>query len=305
MKKHLLLLFVLLFSITAKAQEFKTLTYFVNDSTKLELDLFIPKKQGKEKSPLLIHVHGGGFAVGTREWGHHIAKHAACQGYVAASISYTLYMKDKKFSCDGILSEKVKAFQIAANQLWQATLFFIKNSEKYNIDTSKIFISGSSAGAETVLHATYWNRDLMNIYPDKLPASFKYAGVISGAGAIMDLNLITKESVIPTLLFHGSCDPTVPYGTAAHHYCPTNASGWLMLFGSYSIYNHILDLDGNTKLVTYCNGGHEYSDELFSKDPQTVVDFMNNTLNGKKEQSHIIISTNKECKKPNGYSFCD
>lgn len=305
MKKFLFLLFAFLFFISAKAQDFKTLTYFVNDSTKLELDLFLPKTQGKEKKPLLIHVHGGGFAGGTREWGHTIAKQAASQDYVAASISYTLYMKNRKFSCDGILTEKVKAIQIAANQLWQATLYFINNSEKYNIDTAKIFISGSSAGAETALHAAYWDRDIMGIYPNKLPNDFKYAGVTSGAGAIMDINLITKESVIPTLLFHGSCDTTVPYGTAAHHYCPTNASGWLMLFGSYSIYNHIIDLDGSTKLVTYCNGGHEYSDELFGKNPQTVVDFMNNVLNSKKEQSHVIVATNKECKKGNGYSFCD
>lgn len=303
--KKIIILFILLSFISVKAQDYKTITYFVNDSTKLELDLFLPVQKSKEKTPLLIHVHGGGFAVGTREWGHHISKYAALQGYTAASISYTLYMKDKKFSCDGILSQKVKAFQIAANQLWQATLFFIKNSEKYNIDTSKIFISGSSAGAETALHAAYWDREVMSIYPEKLPEGFKYAGVISGAGAIMDLNLITKETVTPTLLFHGSCDPTVPYGTAAHHYCPANATGWLMLFGSYSIYNHIISLNGSTKLLTYCNGGHEYSDELFAKDPQTIVTFMDNALNHKKEQSHTVIATNKNCKKGNGYSFCD
>lgn len=304
MKKHLLLLFALIAFRAASAQEMKTLTYFVNDSTKLELDLFLPKTKSKEKLPLLIHVHGGGFSGGERQWDNPYVKYAASQGYAAASISYTLYMKGKDFGCNGKLTEKMMAFKIAANQLWQATLFFIKNSEKYNIDTTKIFISGSSAGAETVLHAAYWDNSKMSIYPEKLPQGFKYAGVLSGAGALMDLNLITKSNLIPTLLFHGSCDVTVPYGTAAHHYCPDNSSNWLMLFGSYSIYNHIIGLNGFTHLYTFCNGGHEYSAELFSKNPQAIVDFMNHVLKGEKEQSHTIIKTGKTC--PKGvYSFCE
>ncbi|KGO91598.1 alpha/beta hydrolase [Flavobacterium subsaxonicum] len=304
MKKSIFILFTFFTLCSATAQDFKTLTYFVNDSTKLELDLFLPKTKSTNKLPLLIHVHGGGFSGGRREDGHHIAKHAATQGYAAASISYTLYMKGRKFSCDGILSQKTKAFQIAANQLWQATLFFITNADKYNIDTTKIFISGSSAGAETALHAAFWDRNVMALYPQKLPDTFKYAGIASGSGAIMDLNLITKQNLIPALFFHGSCDRTVPYGTAAHHYCPANASGWLMLFGSYSLYNHIIGLNGSTHLYTFCGGGHEYSDELFAKQPQEIVDFMNRVLHNQKEQAHTIIATGKPCKTAE-YNFCD
>ena len=243
--KKLFVLFIFLSAYLANAQDYKTLTYFVNDSTKLELDLFIPKTKSVGKTPLLIHVHGGGFSGGQRQDGHTLCKEAAKNGYAAATITYTLYMKGKNFSCNGILTEKVKAFQIAANQLWQATLFFIKNGDKYNVDADKIFISGSSAGAETVLHAAFWDRNLMALYPEKLSNDFKYAGMISGSGAIMDINLITKKNLVPVMLFHGSCDPVVPYGTAAHHLCPTDSSGWLMLFGSHSIYNRIVELNGN------------------------------------------------------------
>lgn len=300
--KFLFILFLLTFNFI-EAQEYKTITYFSNDSLKLQLDLFLPKKQSKEKTPLLIHVHGGGFGGGERAWGHHIAKHAASQGYAAASITYTLYMKGKSFSCDGILPEKIKAIQIAANQLSQAVLFFINNNEKYNIDPSKIFISGSSAGGETVLHAAFWDRKMMNMYQQQLPENFTYAGVISGAGAIMDLNLITKENLVPVQLFHGSCDTTVPYGTAAHHYCPPGSPGWLMLFGSYSIFEHIEKLNGSCHLTTYCGGGHEFSDELFSKNPQVIIDFMNRTLRHEKEITHSIIF-GKDCKTTQ-YDFCN
>ncbi|RWW99682.1 alpha/beta hydrolase [Flavobacterium cerinum] len=304
MKKHVFLLLALISFSTTQAQDFKTLTYFINDTIELQLDLFLPKTKSKEKLPLIIHVHGGGFAIGTREWGHHISEYAATKDYAAASISYSLYMKDKNFSCDGSLPEKIKAIQIAANQLQQAVIFFNKNKDVFNIDTTKIFLSGSSAGAEAVLHAAFWDDKMMKIYRDRLPDGFKYAGVISGAGAIMDLNLINKNNLVPVLLFHGSADTTVPYATAAHHSCPPNSSGWLMLFGSYSIYNHIIALNGSTKLITYCGGAHEYSDKVFSKTPQMVIDFTNSVLNKEKQQSHTIIATGKN-KENNMYNFCD
>lgn len=304
MKKHLTFLLAFILFTSAYAQEFKTVTYFANDTLALEMDIFIPKNKSKEKLPLVVHVHGGGFAVGERKWDHAFTKQAAAQGFVAANISYTLYMKGKSFSCDGILPEKIKAIQIAANQMQQAVVYFIKNQDNYNIDTKKIFISGSSAGAEAVLHAAFWDKKMMKMYPEQLPADFKYAGIISGAGAIMDINLITPKNLIPTMLFHGSCDVTVPYGTAAHHYCEPGTPGWLMLFGSYSIFNHITGLKGNVKLVTFCGGGHEYSAELFTKDYQPSIDFMKAVLKGEKQQSHTIVATGKECSKYAEYDFC-
>ncbi|MEL1244650.1 alpha/beta hydrolase [Flavobacterium sp. DGU11] len=303
--KKLLALILLLFVLPLQAQEYKTITYFANDTLKLELDLFLPKGKPSGKLPLLIHVHGGGFAGGERKNGHHICSYAATKGYAAASISYSLYMKGKNFSCGGILPEKIKAIQIAANQLQQAVLFFINNNDTYSIDPSKIFISGSSAGAETVLHAAFWDKAMMQLYPGRLPDGFKYAGIISGAGAIMDINLINKNTLVPVLLFHGSCDRTVPYGTAAHHYCPTGSSGWLILFGSYSIYNQIISLNGSTRLVTYCGGGHDYSDTLFAKGQQTIIDFMDLTLKGGREQSHTVIATGKNCEANGNYKFCN
>lgn len=303
--KKIFLILAALAGFAASAQDFKTLTYFVNDSTKLELDLFLPKEKSKEKLPLLIHVHGGGFAGGQRQDGHHICGYASQHGYAAATISYTLYMKGKNFSCGGQVPEKVKAFQIAANQLWQATLFFINNAEKYNIDITKIFISGSSAGAETALHAAYWNRDVMALYPTKLPATFKYAGLISGSGAIMDLNLITKDNLLPMLFFHGSVDPVVPYDVAAHHYCPTNASGWLMFFGGYAIFKHVAGSQGTARMVTYCGGGHDFSDEMFAKDQPGVVSFMDRVLKKEQFYEHSVVATGKSGDKDDKYGFCD
>lgn len=287
-RNFLVITFCLLLSsiLSLSAQDYRTLTYYEDDSLKLELDLFLPDSLSTTKTPLVIYVHGGGFSSGNRGGGHNLAKFLTQENIAVASISYTLYMKDKDFGCDGDLSEKIKAIQIASNQLWLSTAYLIENEVQYNIDTAQIFIAGSSAGAEAVLHAAFWDRELMNLYDINLPDKFKYAGVISGAGAIMDLNLITKESLVPVMMFHGDSDPVVPYVTASHHFCPTNASGWLMLFGSKSIYGHISDLGGAVSLITYTGGNHSAAGAHFYQDQQTVYDFIKQVTLGGNFQNH-------------------
>tara|TARA_R110002050_G_scaffold223672_2_gene359536 strand:- start:6888 stop:7730 length:843 start_codon:yes stop_codon:yes gene_type:complete len=271
------------------AQDYKSYTYFENESISLNLDLFMPINITGIKTPLLIYVHGGGFKSGDRADGHDLARHLASQNIACASISYTLNMKNQSFSCDGKLSEKIKAIQVAASQLWHATSYLVGKSDLLNIDSSQIFLGGNSAGAETVLHAAYWNREQMQLYNPKLLPGFEYAGVISGAGAIMDLNLITEENKIPLMAFHGDADTLVPYGTAAHHYCTPNSSGWLMLFGSYSIVQHLHNIDGTYQLITFSGGGHSYAGAYIDQDQQLVADFIKNVVLGKRFKLHEVI----------------
>ena len=281
MNKIIILICFLITTIIS-AQEFETYTYFENDSLQLNLDFFIPKGKNLDKTPLVIYVHGGGFSAGNRTSGHHLGKYLASHNIACASISYTLYMKGKSFSCDGILAEKIKAIQLATNQLWLATDYLIDLKNELNFDSNQIFIAGSSAGAETVLHALFWDREKMGLYKQNLNPEFNYAGAISGAGAIMDLNLINSENKIPLMLFHGDQDSLVPYGTAAHHFCSPDAPGWLMLFGSFSIAHHLESIDGSIQLATFQGGGHSFAGAYFHQNQQPVVDFINKVLSKEK-----------------------
>ncbi|MFH0758650.1 MAG: alpha/beta hydrolase [Bacteroidota bacterium] len=284
MTKKCMLLFVVgtLIATLVQGQDFQTCTYFENDTISLDLDLFLPDLGPVQNTPLVIYVHGGGFSQGDKGGGHELAKYLAGQGIACASITYTLYMKGKSFGCDGILSEKIRAIQIAASQLWHATSFLTGQSDRLHIDTTRIFIAGSSAGAETVLHAAYWDRDRMQLFGRALSPGFRYAGVISGAGAIMDLNLINPGNMVPTMLFHGDADPLVPYDVASHHYCPPDAPGWLMLFGSHAIARHLQDLGGSCQLITFPGGNHSYAGAFFYQDQQPVGDFIKRVLSGEK-----------------------
>ncbi|MCV9385521.1 alpha/beta hydrolase [Reichenbachiella ulvae] len=305
MKRPIYYLIAVLLLISHLSLAQTTEVYFQNDSLELEVDIFEPSEANTGKRPLFLYVHGGGFSGGNKTAGHAISQYLAGKGLVAASIQYTLYMKDKNFSCGGVTSEKVKAIQISANQLKMATLFFIENAEKYNIDPTQIFIAGASAGAECILHAAYWDEATMNVYEKPWPADFRYAGMIASSGAIMDLNLIQKDNAIPTLLSHGTCDTAVPYGTAAHHYCPVTATGWLMLFGSHSIYEHLISLDKSTQLYTYCNGSHDYHSYLFKNQKEEVYQFIQSILQKSKVQKHWMVNTQDECGRFSAPSFCE
>ena len=95
-------LFTLFISFTSIAQEYQTINYFSEDTISLDLDLFLPKEVDTDtKCPLVIFVYGGGFSGGARSSGYKLAKFLAGQHIACASISYTLYMQDKNFSCDG------------------------------------------------------------------------------------------------------------------------------------------------------------------------------------------------------------
>jgi predicted peptidase len=272
--------------LNIQGQDFQTLNYLKNDTDSLDLNFFRPATT-TTKSPLVIFVHGGGFSDGSRNAGTDFGTYLSKNGFACASITYTLYMKDKDFGCNGILTEKVKAIRYGATDVWAATNYFIQHANELNIDTSQIFIAGSSAGAESVLHAAYWNRNQMSLFKTGLSPTFRYAGIVAGAGALMDLNLITAQNAIPTMLFHGDADKTVPYATAAHRYCPCNATGWLMFFGSKSIYDYMLNMGGSVQLITFKDGNHDYNSYYIRKDTQVVVEFLNKVMKGKKIKRHI------------------
>jgi hypothetical protein len=78
---------------------------------------------------LVIFVHGGGFSGGTRDGGYAFCKYMAQNGYAAATITYTLYMKNKKFSCDGFYQKKSK-HSIMELMIYGFRRFFLNNADK-------------------------------------------------------------------------------------------------------------------------------------------------------------------------------
>jgi len=281
----------------------ETYAYSSKDNENLNLDIYLPTSDTITKRTVYLFVHGGGFSGGSRDGGiiPEFCKNISRRGYVTVSMSYRLTRKDKpsRFGCDCPAKEKLKTFQSAVEDIHDATLFLIKNQEKFGINPQMIILSGSSAGAEAVLNAAFepWQ-------PDDKP--FKYAGVISFAGAIPDTGVITKTTAIPTFMFHGTCDNLVPYATAPHHYCKKNSAGYIILNGSYSIANRLEQLNKPCWLHTTCGGNHSIAGTPLTKYLHEILYFCYHfVVKETNEQIRTVVSGDQNNCKYKKYSFCE
>ncbi|MFT5846756.1 MAG: putative esterase [Psychroserpens sp.] len=278
--KSIVNLIILFVSFVSFSQTVETYTYAIKNNNSLKLDVYTPEKIADSiKLPVVIWMHGGGFSGGSR-YGRDEQKfmnYLAKNEYVGVSISYRLLRKGAKtgFGCQCLKEDKLFTFANAAEDFLDATNYIIQNSDSLNIDTKKIIAGGSSAGAEVVLSAVYMKdyfiEDTSNY------DAITYAGLISFAGAMVDENFITKENVVPTVLFHGTKDNIVPYSKAAHHLCKPNEKGYLILNGSGVIFTMLEKLNMSYYLFRVEEGQHEVQAIPFHE-LDSIIRFLNNTI---------------------------
>lgn len=196
-----------------------------NATTVLKMDFYQPTGDTETARPLIIWVHGGSFIGGSKmdidvkTWSERFAK----KGYACASIDYRVGF----FPFDS--ANAVKAVVRATQDLRAAIRFFYKDrqtTDTYKIDTTRIYIGGSSAGAITALHVGYLDRECE--IADYLNAntiaslgglegasgnpgySMDVKGVINGCGALARYSWL-EAGDIPLCSIHGTNDGTVKY----------------------------------------------------------------------------------------------
>lgn len=197
----------------AKGIKKETFEFVKRDTTSLKLDVYthpnIPKN-----SPCIIFVFGGGFITGKRdeEFYNTYFNTLVENKYVVVSISYRLGLKGIKRFTNFSSTPLKSAVDLAVEDLFDATKWVLNNANKMSIDTTKIILSGSSAGAMTVLQGDFEKRNKTEL-GKMLPEKFQYAGVIAFAGAVVTDNgkLKYKIKPAPTMMFHGSSDKMVFY----------------------------------------------------------------------------------------------
>jgi acetyl esterase/lipase len=105
--------------------------YSTPDGESLALNLARPKPDG-EMLPAILCIHGGGFRAGKRESYDALCVRLAEKGFVAATITYRLAPKHQ--------------FPAAVHDCKAAVRWLRANAAKYNIDPTKIGVTGGSAG---------------------------------------------------------------------------------------------------------------------------------------------------------------
>jgi predicted esterase len=277
----------------------QTFTYFSDGKDKLELDIYLPDIPVIDKKlPLVLYVHGGGFSGGNRidPLISKMATEMNAAGYAFVSMSYRLLMKGKSFGCDQPAHQKIMVFQQSMIDVRRATAYLMTQQNEFNLDMSKVILAGSSAGAEAVLHTAYWPEANLPAEALVLPVDFKYAGIISMAGALIDPTMITAENALPSLFFHGTCDALVPFDIRSHRLCSPGQSGYLLLHGAGELKTRHTQLNKSIYLVSYMNGGHEYASLPMAEERGRMLDFIKNDVLGKeKRQVYVQLSLDKPC----------
>lgn len=198
---------------------------------------YIPAQTAEDSSamnlrPCMIFVFGGGFSHGARDREKYLDyfNYLASQGYNVVSIDYRLGLQapfEKKSNKIAFAKYAVNRFvssvDMAVEDLYNATKYVLSKSAEWGIDPSQIFISGSSAGAITVLQAEY---ELCAGRCKILPEDFDYRGAIAFSGAIVlrKGKLDWGRRPCPVFFFHGDGDSNVPFGKVSTPWCSLNGS---------------------------------------------------------------------------------
>lgn len=266
--------------------------YAQKDTQSLWFDHYRP--EGTANGMSVIFVHGGSFTGGDPVNQLPMGEGLAKRGYHVFVIKYRLYLKGKDFGCGMATPEKLKAIQWGADDAMDATKYLLAHAGELGIDTTKIFIAGSSAGAEAILNLVFNPFKKKSDTHYSLYDRFRYAGAMSFAGAVLDINTLDKNNWIPLLLMHGTKDQLVPFGTAAHRFCRATDPGWMMFFGSHSIYHEAKKNKLPLRLCTIPGGGHEVSNYMFRRFTE-MDEFMKAAVNKKlKGAKEIIITEEKK-----------
>ncbi|WP_405414030.1 alpha/beta hydrolase family protein [Maribacter sp. Asnod1-A12] len=275
------------------AVQMKTYNY----ADTLQLDFYSIPSNSIEPKPTVVLVHGGGFTAGQRNGGDEkgLSTYLATKGFNVASINYRLSRKGKSFGCDCPASIKIDTYVEAVADLSKAINYLTKDSLPFKADPSKIFLIGSSAGAETVLNFQFMRYDYRF---KRLPyPNATIAGIVSISGALLEDNYIDTTNKTPLLFFHGVKDAVVPYDTNPHRFCKPTDVGYLQINGPKAIAERLSKVNGSYKVYFNTEGGHEWASKGF-KFPEFIFEFLEDVLrdnaNMKEFESLSIPLKNKE-----------
>ncbi len=274
--------------------------YGIINNQNLYLDIIEPVGDTLQKRPLILHQFGGGFLIGWRTEPviPQMAEMYAKRGFVFATIDYRL-------GFNALSGESAERAVYRGTQDMNAALrFLVDNADLYGIDTSAIFITGTSAGCIAALSSTYMQdsdrSDIPSTYgilfePDDLGClncegnsnynnqQVQVHGIINNWGAILDTSYINPaldpNDNVPVISFHGTNDAIVPYVEGPPFSLPIFPN----VQGSFLIHQRLSNLGIKNKLVPLQGLGHEpqllqlqtwVTDTIISQGSQFVYEIM-------------------------------
>mgnify|MGYP001498108882 CR=1 FL=1 len=233
----------------------------------LDMDIYEPENDQEQSRPAIIFLHTGAFFSGNNELDDvtDLAIASAKRGYVAVNINYRLGLNVlSSYSGERAVYRGVQDASAAIRYLREF-------HEELRIDPDKIFIWGSSAGSFIGLHLAFCDEDerpestygtssdpdlgCIDCEGNNYNHSSRPQAIVSCWGAIGDLNWIEPENQVPTILFHGTVDPIVPFDSGFPF---TIDIALPIVYGSNLIHNYLNEQNITNELHAEDGELHEY-----------------------------------------------
>jgi len=272
MKRFLTVFAACLLALSAIAQEMpaavdsnafqpdESIAFAQYDTLTLEMDLYFPSDDA-ETHPCIIFSYGGGFSQNNQR--HHeirrLCRKLADDGFVVVASDYRLGLRGVQFKgALSMIKPLENAVQMAAEDIMKVTRHVLDYAAELTVDPQQIILVGSSAGAITSLQCDFERCNRTELAQMYLPEGFRYAGVISFAGAIFSRHGLQYPHDIPapTLLLHGTADKLVTYTQITFF-----STGF---FGSDKIAKHFKERHYPHKIIRFTDLGHTVASRYFS-----------------------------------------
>ncbi|MBR4236865.1 alpha/beta hydrolase [bacterium] len=158
-----------------------------DNNTLQKADIYIPKQVNPNDTfPVLLTIHGGGFYSGQKEDFNYIRKTIVSQGLIHVNMNYRLMPDPHAQSY--VLDASNANYLNMLEDIRLLILHLYNNSNRYNIDVSKIALMGYSAGGNLAFNYTL--RSLLNSGNDKITSSIPVELIITeGAPFYEELSL--------------------------------------------------------------------------------------------------------------------
>lgn len=164
------------------------IVYKTTETSNLKLDIYRPKISSEEKCPAVLLIHGGGWISGSKENQRIMAQHLAENGFVAITASYRL--------------SREAPYPAGVIDLKDALRWMKLNAEKYHVDTQKIAVLGTSAGAQlATLVGVTPNSEIYNEKDEKI--SSEVQAIVNIDGITSFIHPDAEESEIAGLWLGG------------------------------------------------------------------------------------------------------
>ena len=259
----------------------------VDEAAQTGYDLYLPgsPEPGKKYS-LILHIHGGGFIEGDKADGETLCKYFTSQGYVCASVNYTLADEAHQSNLN-LMFEQIRAQTASINA----------KAYELGYELTEMAVTGESAGGCLALLYAYREPENSPI-PVKLvfemtgPASFDpvlwgsadqeagaaFIAMMTGETVTMDMMengqamvladaispaALVSEDTVPTLLAYGPKDKVIPINLKYSLMEALDKYHVPYDFIEFPHSGHTMALDPD-KMQEYADKANEYLNKYFS-----------------------------------------